>query len=68
MIRYFSNSKDAAAYVADQLPHLKPDSQWTMTITRTKSEVLCVHHAIVSSSEDIELQRAKFFSDTQLNT
>lgn len=42
MTNYFGSSEGVARYVADQLPHLKPDSPWTMTITAGKFGVYCV--------------------------
>lgn len=50
------------------LDYLKPGSAWIMTITREKSGVCYVQTVTEESSEDTELQTAKFFSETQVNT
>lgn len=65
---YFSNRTAVAAYVADQLTILKRNLPLIMTITLGKSEDFSVSIATVASLEDTELQTAKFFSDTQVNT
>lgn len=68
MMKYFRNKTDVVAYVGGMLPHLDKSSAWTMTIKQVRSGDYSVQTAIDESSEDIELQRAKFFSETQVNT
>ena len=68
MTRYFDFKGDAAVFVSDWLLRSKLGSQLTMTIIPGKSEGCYVISAIEGSSEDTDLQTAKFFSQTQVNT
>nr|WP_244567708.1 hypothetical protein [Bradyrhizobium erythrophlei] len=67
MRKYFYDKWDAAAFVNDHIKNLGPTLLLTMTITLEKSGGCYVSIATDESSEDTELQRAKFFSDTQLS-
>ena len=52
---YFRNETDAAGYVAGMLLGSKPDCVLTMTMRPVKSKDFCVHTAIDTSSDVIEL-------------
>lgn len=66
---FFCKNKAAVVeHVNDRLEVLSLDWPSTMTITPVKSGGYSVLTAIDMSSDDIELQRAKFYSETQVTT
>lgn len=67
MTIFFDNKERLAAFVVDQLQYSKPGSPLTTIITPVKSVGYYVSIVTGESSEDTELQMAKFFSDTQVN-
>jgi len=68
MRNYYYDKNDVAEFVRDRLTGSVPGSVLTMTITPGQSAGFYVHIVTDESSEDIELQTAKFFSETQVNT
>ena len=64
----FENKRDAAEFVDDLLKAF-PNACVSITTTEPgKSEACSVHIVTASSSDDLEETRAKFFSETQVNT
>jgi hypothetical protein len=68
MKTFFKSKRDVVEYVNAKLLRLEQDSALTMTITRESYEDFSVIFVTEELSEDTELQRAKFFSETQVNT
>lgn len=64
---YLKSKAAVVEYVGGMLPHLDKSSAWTMTIKQVRSGDYSVLIATDELSDDTELQRAKFFSDTQVN-
>ena len=65
---YFETRTRAAEYVKGTVLFSKLDLPLIMTITPESFGGCSVSIATGVSSEDIELQRAKFFSETQVST
>lgn len=65
---YFADSKALAEFVIDMPTNSKPDWPWIMTITPVLSGGFYALIATDASLDDTELQTAKFFSTTQVNT
>jgi hypothetical protein len=65
-LRYGRES--VARYVKEHLSNLRRGSRLITTIQQVRSEVYSVSCATDMSWENTELQQAKFFSETQVNT
>lgn len=65
---YLRNKEEVVQYVDALLTSLRPASQSIMTITAGRSVGYSVSTVTDGSSDDTDLQTAKFYSDTQVNT
>lgn len=68
MTHYFDYKTGAVEFAKGWLNTLRPGLQLTMTITPGKLGGYYVSTVTAELSDDTELQTAKFFSDTQVNT